>query len=273
MGKRGPHINELFDLTGKVAMVTGGAQNLGLDMAEALGEAGADLVITSRSEDKARTAACELADELGVRVLGIGMDLTDEESVTAAFAQVIDEYGRLDVLVNNAGGARAPSGGVTTETRSVEDWDYVIRINIRGTFLCVRQALRIMKPQAGGSIVNIASISGMVGRDRWVYEGSEDMTPNLSDYTTAKGGIIAFTRDLAAENGRHGIRVNSISPGGFERGQPEEFIRRYSMHVMLGRMGRDGTDLKGAVAFLASDASGYVTGQNLAVDGGFTSWS
>ena len=273
MGKRGPHINELFDLTGKVAMVTGGAQNLGLDMAEALGEAGADLVIPSRSAVKAQAAARELAEDLGVRVLGIGMDVTDEASVAAAFAQVVDEYGRLDALVNNAGGARLTSGCVTTDERCIEDWDYVININIRGTFLCGRQALRIMKPTGAGSIVNIASISGMVGRDRSVYEGSEDMTPNLSDYTTAKGGIIAFTRDLAAENGRHNIRVNSISPGGFERGQPEEFIARYSKHVMLGRMGRDGTDLKGAVVCFQLDITLYVTGQNLAVDGGFTAWS
>ncbi len=272
MGKRGPHINELFDLTGKVAMVTGGAQNLGLDMAEALGESGADLVITSRVPEKAQAAASELAEELGVRVLGLGMDLTDDASVAGAFARAIAEYGRLDILVNNAGGARAPSGGVTTDTRCIEDWDYVININIRGTFLCVREALRIMKPQGGGSIVNIASISGMVGRDRSVYVGSEEMTPNLTDYSTAKGGLIAFTRDLAAENGKYGIRVNSISPGGFERGQPAEFIRLYNNQTMLGRMGRDGTDLKGAVAFLASQASGYVTGQNLAVDGGFTAW-
>ncbi len=273
MGKRGPHINELFDLTGKVAMVTGGAQNLGLDMAEALGEAGADLAITSRSAEKAQAAAEELRSYLGVRVLPVALDVTNQDSVPAAFAQVTNEYGRVDVLVNNAGGARLSSGGTSTDKRSIDDWDYVININIRGTFLCCREALRIMIRQGGGSIVNIASISGMVGRDRWVYEGSEDMVPNLTDYTTSKGGIIAFTRDLAAENGKHNIRVNAISPGGFERGQPEEFIRRYNMHVMLGRMGTDGTDLKGAVAFLASDASGYVTGQNLAVDGGFTSWS
>ncbi|MCD6359578.1 MAG: SDR family oxidoreductase [Armatimonadetes bacterium] len=273
MGKRGPHINELFNLSGRVAMVTGGAQNLGLDMAEALGEAGADLVITSRDPEKVRRVAGELAADLGVRVMGIPLDVTSADSVHAAFARVTNEYGRLDVLVNNAGGARRTGGGVTADTRSVEDFDYVIDINIRGTFLCCRAALPIMKRQGGGSIINIASISGMVGRDRWVYEGSEDMTPNMIDYTTAKGGIIAFTRDLAAENGRHGIRVNSISPGGFERGQPEEFIRRYNMHVMLGRMGKDGTDLKGAVVYLASDASSYVTAQNLAVDGGFTAWS
>ncbi len=271
MSRRGPHVRELFSLAGKVAMVTGGAQNLGLDMAEALGEAGADLVITSRSVDKAEQAGADLASYLDVRVLPLALDVTDEAAVEGAFRRVMDEYGRLNVLVNNAGGARVSGGGVSTDTRLIDDWDYVINVNLRGTFLCCRQALPLMREQDGGAIINIGSISGMVGRDRWVYVGSE-MVPNMTDYTAAKGGIIAFTRDLAAENGRYGIRVNSISPGGFERGQPEEFIRRYNKQTILGRMGRDGVDLKGAVVYLASDASAYVTGHNLVVDGGFTSW-
>ena len=129
-----------------------------------------------------------------------------------------------------------------------------------------------MKPAGAGSIVIIASMSGMIGRDRWVYEGSPDMVPNMTVYSAAKSGLIGFMRDLAAENGCHGIRANCISPGGFERGQPEEFIRRYNRLTPLGRMGKDGTDLKGAVAFLASEAAAYVTGHNLAVDGGFTAW-
>ncbi len=273
MPARGPHISQLFDLTGRVAMVTGGAQNLGLDMAEALGEAGADLAITSRDCAKCTEVARSLAEHTGGRVLALELDILDAAAVQDAFARVIDEFGRLDVLVNNAGGARLSGGGVTADERLPEDFEHVIRLNILGTFHCCREAVGIMKRQGSGSIVNIGSISGMVGRDRWVYEGSEEMVPNMSDYTAAKGGIIAYTRDLAAENGRHGVRVNSISPGGFERGQPAEFIRRYNSHVMLGRMGRDGVDLKGAVVYLASDASGYVTGQNLAVDGGFTAWS
>ena len=274
MPARGPHISELFDLTGRVAMVTGGAQNLGLDMAEALGEAGADLVITSRQLEKAQGAAKDLSGRIGVHVLPLALDITDSDSVETAFASVVDEYDRLDVLVNNAGGARlSEDSGVTAADRSPDDFAYVVNLNIVGTFNCCREAVRIMKRQQSGSIINIGSISGMVGRDRWVYEGSEEMVPNMSDYTSAKGGIIAYTRDLAAENGKHGIRVNCISPGGFERGQPEEFIRRYNSHVMLGRMGRDGVDLKGAVVYLASDAAAYVTAQNLAVDGGFTSWS
>lgn len=273
MGRRGPHIEELFSLEGRIAMVTGGAQNLGLDMAEALGEAGAELVITSREADKARQVADAISEDVGVPVLGLAMDVTDEASVRAAFEEVADGLGGVDVLVNNAGGARLTGGGVTVEERLLEDFRYVLEVNIIGTFLCCREAVPMMRDRGGGSIINIASISGMVGRDRWVYEGSEEMVPNMSDYSAAKAGIIGYTRDLAAENGRHGIRVNAISPGGFERGQPGEFIRRYSSHVMLGRMGRDGVDLKGAVVFLASDAAAYVTGQNLAVDGGFTAWS
>ena len=271
MDRRGPHINELFDLTGKVAMVTGGAQNLGLDMAEALGEAGADLVITSREPAKAEAKAAELCEYLGVRVLPLGLNVIDEEAVAAAFAAVMTEYGRLDVLVCNAGGAKL-TGGHNTDTIAASDWDYVVEVNLRGTFLCCRAAVPIMKQQGSGSIVIIASISGMVGRDRWVYEGSPDMIPNMNVYSAAKSGLIGYMRDVAAENGKYGIRVNCISPGGFERGQPEEFIRRYSKQTPLGRMGKDGTDLKGAVVYLASAASGYVTGVNLPVDGGFTMW-
>jgi NAD(P)-dependent dehydrogenase (short-subunit alcohol dehydrogenase family) len=269
MARRGPHIRELYDLTGRVAI--GGAQTLGLDMAEALGDAGADLVITSRELAKAEAKAAELRETLGVRVLPLGLNVVDEDEVAAAFAAVMAEYGRLDVLVCNAGGAKL-TGGHNTDTMVLPDWDYVVRVNLHGTFLCVRAAVPIMKAQGGGSIISIASISGMVGRDRWVYEDSPHMVPNMNCYSAAKAGLIGYMHDVAAENGRYGIRMNCISPGGFERGQPEEFIKRYSKQTPLGRMGKDGTDLKGAVAFLASDASGYVTGVNLPVDGGFTMW-
>ena len=272
MAPRGTHFKHLFDLTGRTAMITGGAQNLGLDMAEALAEAGADLVITSRLPEKTEAAAAELKSYLPVKILPLGLDVSDEGSVQRAFTHVREEFGRLDVLVSNAGGARLTGEGSTTEKMSVDDWDYVIRVNMRGTFLCCREALGLMQPARSGSIIIIASISGMVGRDRSVYDGSPGMIPNMTAYSGAKSGLIGFMRDLAAENGKYGIRVNCISPGGFERGQPEEFIRRYSRQTPLGRMGRDGTDLKGAVAYLASDAAGYVTGHNLAVDGGFTAW-
>jgi NAD(P)-dependent dehydrogenase (short-subunit alcohol dehydrogenase family) len=271
MGSRGPHIKELFDLSGRVAMVVGGAQNLGLDMAEALAEAGADLAITSRSAEKADVVAAELSEHTGARVIGTVMSVDNETSVKAGFRYVAEQYGRLDVLVTTAGGARMSGGDSSVMGRLAADFEAVVLLNIRGTFLCCREAICMMLPARKGSIITVGSISGMVGRDRSVYIGS-DMVPNMADYSAAKGGVIALTRDLAAEVGKWGIRVNCISPGGFERGQPAEFIRRYNAQTMLGRMGKDGQDLKGAVVYLASDASGYVTGQNLAVDGGFTAW-
>jgi len=271
MRKRGPHIDKLFDLTGRVAMVVGGCQNLGLDMAEALGEAGADLVITSRSPEKAERVSAELADYLGVKVLPLSMDVTEEESVEAGFAQLKEEYGRLDVLVCNAGGGYISGGEPTTDQRLISDWDYLLSVNLRGTFLCCRQACRIMKQQQHGSIVNIASIAGMRGQNRWRYEGT-NVTPNFTDYSAAKAGVIGFSKDLAAEMAKHGIRVNTISPGGFDRNWDEKFRERYSFLTMLGRGGRDGVDLKGAVVYLASDAADYVTGHNLVVDGGLTAW-
>ena len=260
---------DMFRLDGKVAMVTGGGQNLGLDMAEALAEAGADLVITSRGLPKVQAQAERIEKEHGVRVLPLALDVTCEDSVDAAFAALEDAYGRLDILVNNAGGNACR---VPFEDVGKEQWDATMAINITGTFLCAQRAVRMMIPRKSGSIVNISSISGMVGRDRSVYEGSPDMVPNHVAYSTAKAALLGLTRDLAAAMGKHGIRVNAISPGGFERGQPAEFIRRYSAQTMLGRMGRDGVDLKGAVVYLASDASAYVTGENLAVDGGFAAW-
>lgn len=262
------NVMKMFRLDGRVAMVSGGCQNLGLDMAEALGEAGADLAITSRQLEKAEEKAKELAQALGVRVLPLALDVTSEPSVDAAFDKLESFFGKLDILVNNAGGGR---GKAPFEQRPKADWDHVLSANLTGTFLCSRRAIRIMLRQRSGCIINIASMSGLIGRDRRVYEGS-DMVPNSVDYSSAKAGVIGLTKDLAAYAGPRGIRVNAISPGGFERGQPAEFIKRYSAAAMLGRMGQDGRDIKGAVVYLASDAAAYVTGHNLVVDGGFSVW-
>ena len=139
-----------------------------------------------------------------------------------------------------------------------------------GTFLMLREYARLMMPQRSGSVINIASMAGLVGRDRTIY--GDDMTPNPIAYSAAKAGMIGLTTDSAAYLGPYGIRVNAISPGGFERTQPEHFIRDYSNLTMLKRMGRGGFDLKGAVAFLASDAAAYITGHNLVIDGGFTKY-
>lgn len=264
------NVKDLFDLTGKVAAVIGGAQNLGYDMAEALAEAGADVVITSRDLEKAESKAKTLAEQTGRRIVPLALDATNQDEVKRAFARIVQEFGRLDVLINNAGGSPLATGGWPFLERTMEDFDLNVNINLRTMFLCTQEAVRIMLGQGSGSIINIASITGIIGRDYRVYP--PEMRPNIEVYNMCKGGVIAFTRDIAAQMGKHGIRVNCISPGGFERGQHPEFIRRYSEKTPLGRMGRDGIDLKGAAVFLASEASAYVTGHNLVVDGGFTIW-
>ncbi len=263
-----PHLHELSSLKGRVAIITGGAQNFGLEIATGLGEAGADLAITSRELPKATRVAAELAARLGVKVLPVAMDLMSEDSVQQAFAAIHAHYGRIDVLVNNAGGhVPGSSGDVLGENLAA--WSGYVQANLTGTFLCIREAARFMAGRKSGSIINISSITSLVGRDRGIYTDCAGMKNPLG-YTAAKAGVLGLTFDSAADLAKHGIRVNAVSPGGFERGQPAAFVGRYAARTMLGRMGRDGWDLKGPVAFLASDSARYVTGQNLLVDGGFT---
>jgi NAD(P)-dependent dehydrogenase (short-subunit alcohol dehydrogenase family) len=256
----------LFDLTGRVALVTGGCQNFGWEIATGLAEAGADLIVTSHQADKAQTAAAKLAAAHGVRAVGLMLDLFDESSVKKAFSDTGAAFGRLDILVNNAGGHSTATGKL--ETEPLESFERYIKANITGTFLCIREAAPLMMKQKSGSIVNIASVTSLLGRDRSVYAGTEMKNPVA--YTASKAGVLGLTYDSAAYLGAWGIRVNAIAPGGFERGQPDSFIKAYNARTMLGRMGRDGHDLKGAVLFLASDAAAYVTGHTLYVDGGFS---
>lgn len=262
-----PSVKELFDLSGKVALVTGAAMGIGREIAQGLLEAGAKVACTSRDRGRAERAARELSDATGGETQALALDVRNEEIVAASFREVADRWGGLDVLVNNAGGApRAEHYHVWD--RELKDWSEVLETNLTGTFLCTREAAQLMMSNRRGSIINVASIAGMVGRDRRIYEGI-DMRPNLVDYAAAKGGILGFTRDAAAELGPYGVRVNAISPGGVSRNLDEEFVKRYSREVALGRMGKEGFDMKGAAVFLASDAAAYITGENLVIDGGF----
>jgi NAD(P)-dependent dehydrogenase (short-subunit alcohol dehydrogenase family) len=266
-----PTIWELFDLKDSVFFVAGGARHLGRDMAAALAEAHADGVITSRSADSAHATAAAIAPQTGQRILGLQMDASDEQSVDAAVREAQKAFGRIDILVNNVGGGGLAEGeGGSLEDRGREAWERLLRVNLTAPYLVARRVAAVMRDAGRGSIINIASVAGIVGRDRRVYPPG--MIPQTLDYAAAKGGMLSLTRDLAALLGPEGIRVNAISPGGFERGQPSAFIQSYADKCALGRMGRDGVDLKGAAVYLAGAASAYVTGHNLVVDGGFSVW-
>ena len=264
-------IQDMFDLSGQVAMVTGGARDLGYDAACVLAAAGADLIITSRTLSTAEKTAESLHAQYGCEVLPLEMDQTNFEPVGSASASAHAWKKRVDILVNNAGGGGAGNTVATLFERDPQDIEDLIRLNLTGSLFCCREIGRHMREQQSGSIINIASIAGMLGRDRSMYERNQ-MLGQPVDYAAAKGGVLGMTMDLAAVLGPHGVRVNAISPGGFSRKLPEKFVEDYSERTALGRMGRDGIDLKGAILFLASAASEYVTGINLPVDGGFAIW-
>ena len=258
-----------FRLDGRVSVVTGGARGLGYDIADVLAEAGSDLVITSRHQEAVDEAADKFREAHGVQVLPLTLDHCDFDQVVAVAQQALDWQERIDVLVNNAGGGVGDIPDLFE--RPPEAIKAMIETNLIGPMYCCREFGRAMVEAGRGSIINIASIAGMCGRDRRMYERT-GLGQQPIGYAAAKGGVISMTMDLAGYLTPKGVRVNAVSPGGFERGQVQAFIDAYSDATPMGRMGRDGVDLKGAIIFLASDASAYVTGQNLAVDGGFVMW-
>jgi NAD(P)-dependent dehydrogenase (short-subunit alcohol dehydrogenase family) len=263
---------ELFKIEGKVAFVTGGARNLGYDMALALAEAGAELVITARHLEKAEASARTIAEATGRAVLPLQLEVADERQVAAAVDAALARFGRIDILVNNAGNVTSTPESAPFEKRSLADWQNTIDANLTGVFLCSKHVVaRSMKPRRTGAIINIGSITGVIGKDRRVYQGTP-MGGATLDYHAAKGGVISMTRDMAVYLAPDNIRVNCISPGGFWRNQPEAFVKAYSQTIPMGRMGEDGKEMKGAVVFLASEASSYCTGHNLVIDGGLTAW-
>jgi NAD(P)-dependent dehydrogenase (short-subunit alcohol dehydrogenase family) len=241
-------------------------------MALALAEAGADAVITARSLDKAEASARKIAEATGRAVLPLQLEVADERQVIAAVDAAIARFGRIDILVNNAGNVTSTPESAPFEKRSLADWQNTIDANLTGVFLCSKHVVaRSMKPRKSGVIVNIGSITGVIGKDRRVYSGTP-MGGATLDYHAAKGGVISMTRDMAVYLAPDNIRVNCISPGGFWRNQPEAFVKAYSKTIPMGRMGQDGKEMKGAVVFLASEASSYCTGHNLLIDGGLTAW-
>lgn len=268
------HLDEMFKLDGKVAAVTGGARNLGYDMAEILAEAGCNLVITSRTLSNAEQAAEKLRNGTGREILALDLDVSKPEQIEAFAESAWSWKGHVDILINNAGGNTGATSGHLFH-RSTQDIIDLIALNLTGSLLCCKALSPKMAERGSGKIINIASIAGLCGRDRRMYDRNDMGGGQPIDYAAAKAGLIGMTMDLAGLLSPMGIQVNAISPGGFwgnTRTIPESFVKDYSNCTPMGRMGRDGIDLKGAALYLASPASDYVTGHNLVVDGGFTMW-
>jgi NAD(P)-dependent dehydrogenase (short-subunit alcohol dehydrogenase family) len=262
---QGMGILDRFSLNGRVALVTGGAGPLfGSSISSALAEAGATVVTASRTLE----SNLDYADSLravGCDAHGMELDICDPASITALRDGVLERFGRLDILVNSALAREGHAGGFEEQTAA--HWAAAAQGDMTGLFLLCQAFAPEMARQGSGSIINIASIYGVVSNDPTLYAGTDMRQPPT--YPFVKGGMVQFTRYLAAYFGKSGVRANCISPGGYFNHQPEAFVQRYSERVPLGRM-MDHDDLKGAVVFLASDASAYVTGENLMVDGGWT---
>lgn len=255
---------ESFSLKGKVALLTGGAGLYGRQITEALAEAGATTVIASRNLAELEKVAEELR-AAGGDVTALQLDLAEEASIHALVAEIERRWGRLDVLVNNA----VTRCACADWDLPMETFDQSLRINASALFCLTRLAAEVMKRRQTGSIVNIGSYMGVRGPDPLNYVGTDMMKTPSPIYFFEKGGMVNFTRFAASVLGPFGIRVNAIHPGGFFNNQPEAFVKNYSANTMLGRLAND-SDLKGVVVFLASDASAYLTGTNIPVDGGYT---
>jgi NAD(P)-dependent dehydrogenase (short-subunit alcohol dehydrogenase family) len=262
-----PTPDALFDLHGRVAAITGGAGTLAAVFARALAGAGASVTLLDVDRPALDRRVTELRSDGARDVTAITCDLADANAIADAFQQ-IGRSGRLDILVNNAA-AKSTAFMSDLEALPLADWEQVLRVNLTAPFLCVKAAVPLMRAAGGGAIVNIASIYGLVSPDPRIYEGSALQTPPV--YTASKGGILALTRYVAVYHARDNIRCNAITPGGVFAGQADRFVEHYASRTPLGRMAR-ADELGGALLYLASDASSYVTGHNLVVDGGWTAW-
>jgi len=251
-------LGKLFDLTGKVALVTGGSRGLGEEMAEGLAEAGAHLMLLARREQWL-SPAVEAMKGRGFRCEGMLCDVSKPDEVKAAVEKTVEIYGRIDILINNAG----VSWGAPPEEMPLDKWQMVIDVNLTGAFLFSQAAAAHMIRQKYGRIVNVASISGLLG----------SLSLQTAGYVASKGGLISLTRDLAAAWADHNIRVNAIAPGFFPSRMTEKVLPRMQEYltnrVPMRRAGVPG-ELKGVAVFLAADASNYITGQTIVVDGGVT---
>jgi len=272
-------IPKLFSLDGKVAVVTGSLGLIGKNHCRALAEAGANIVVTDLDQQACDVFASELSIEYSIKALGLGCDITNKESVIELKDRILEQFSKIDVLVNNAAindmfeNPAAAAEQSKFENYPLELFQRSLDVNITGMFLCSQVLGSVMAQQGTGNIINIASTYGIVAPDQSLYaraDGSQSFYKSAA-YPVTKGAVISFTRFLAAYWGHRGVRVNTLSPGGVENNQDAFFVDNYAKRTPLARMAEP-TDYQGAIVFLASDASSYMTGANLVVDGGWTAW-
>lgn len=267
----------LFNLTGKSAVVTGGAGILGVHFCSGLAESGANVAVVDLNEDKAKTLAERLKKRYKGKAVGIGCDVSDPASVNTMLNRILAAFGEVNILHNNAAAKSDDLNAFFApfEEYTLDQWRKIMAVNLDGMFLVAQAVGKQMAAQEkGGSIVQTASIYGVMGPDFRIYEGSFYLNRKINTpavYSASKAGVVGLTRYLATYWADKGIRVNTLTPGGTESGQNDEFKRRYSQRVPLGRMAQ-AHEMVGALLFLASDASSYVTGQNIMVDGGLSAW-
>lgn len=264
-------LRELMDLTGRVAVITGGAGHIGSAMAGALAEQGASVVLLDLHLDAAERVAEGIGAEYGVRVLPLRADLEDEAAVRAVPGRVLREFGRLDILVNNAafvGTSGLDGWAVPFAAQTAATWRRALEVNLTAPFVLTQACGDALMASGHGAVINIGSIYGVVGPDLRLYDGTA--LGNPAAYAASKAGLLQLTRWLSTVMAPR-VRVNAITVGGVWRNQAPEFHERYVARTPLGRMAGE-EDLKGAAAYLASDLSRYVTGHNLVVDGGWTAW-
>jgi len=262
-------LKELMDLSGRVALITGGSGYVGSTAGQSLAELGAKVAVLDIEQEKCDAVATVLSETYKVDCVGLAVDLSATDEIARVPARVKERLGRLDIIIHSAAyTANVPGWAVPFEEQSVEPWDRAMRINMTAAFLLVQAAKDLLVQSERGSVLFVSSIYGIVGPDMRLYKDTG--MNNAAGYAATKGGLLQLMRYLATVLAPH-VRVNAISPGGIWRNQPEQFHERYKARTPLGRMATE-EDLKGAIAYLASDLSNYVTGHNLIIDGGWTVW-
>ena len=263
--------NNLFDLTGKIAIITGGAGLLATEHALALNEYGAKVILADINLDKANEIQSNLQTQ-NCKVDFIKCDVTSKESWEVALKFVLDKYQKIDILINNAGftnQSKSKNFDATFENFPLEDWNAIMNVNLTGAFLGCQVIGNQMLKQQSGSIINIASLYGVVSPNHKMYPGTGIFQPVA--YSVSKHGVIALTKYLSTLWAEKGIRVNSLTPGGIWNGHDGLFLERFTNLNPIGRMS-DKSELRGGIVFLASEASSHVVGHNLIIDGGWTAW-